>query len=201
MPDKYVYTVVGVGALIAIAIAVWFGVPEWQLYENPQSHTEAQPICASDTMKCDDGTIVHRVGPSCSFAPCSNETTTGEGKDTNKKDTAQPPSPSEKESVTTATVTTGIGQEINALDITLTPLSVTEDSRCPSGTECIWAGTVRVKTKVTSVRGTTTIDMQLNTPITTESETITLKDVSPSPVAKETIKTADYRFVFDISKK
>jgi hypothetical protein len=92
-------------------------------------------------------------------------------------------------------------QEIKTLDVSIIPRSVIEDSRCAQDVTCIWAGTVRVSATLTSGMGSTLQTFELNKPITTEAEKITLIDVKPYPVSTQKIKNADYIFTFKIEKR
>ena len=94
-----------------------------------------------------------------------------------------------------------IGQEVNGLDVSITPLAVLQDSRCPVGVECIWAGTVKLQARLSSGLGIATQGFTLGEPITTEVETVTLTDVSPSPAAGVEIKEAEYVFQFKVEKR
>ncbi len=85
--------------------------------------------------------------------------------------------------------------------MTLTPRELLEDSRCPSDVQCIQAGTVRVRTSLTSRLGTADQVFTLNQPITTEAEEVTLVEVKPGKVSTITVKESDYRFVFSVRKR
>jgi hypothetical protein len=99
------------------------------------------------------------------------------------------------------TYTAHLGENVQSLGVTLTPNEVLEDSRCPKDVVCIQAGTVRVKSKLTSGQGTADQIFILNKPITTEAEEITLVQVDPYPSSKKTIAKSDYVFHFEISKR
>lgn len=45
-------------------------------------------------------------------------------------------------------VTVGMGDPAHFIGVSLTPLMIAEDSRCPAGVQCIQAGTVRVSTAI-----------------------------------------------------
>ena len=94
-----------------------------------------------------------------------------------------------------------IGETFSGLDVSLTPLSVVEDSRCPVDVVCIQAGTVRVKTRIISGLGTSDMTLTLGTPITTEAEEVTLVSVSPAPYSTVTISPNAYVFTFSIKKR
>ncbi len=79
-------------------------------------------------------------------------------------------------------------------------LSVDEDSRCATGVQCIWAGTVKTSLEYSEngiiKKGT----LELNKSITRGSEKITLVSVSPSPTVGKKISDSDYVFTIDVVK-
>lgn len=99
------------------------------------------------------------------------------------------------------TYTASLNGKITALGVTVVPLEVLEDSRCPADVVCIQAGTVRVKTKLTSASGTADQIFILNKPVTTETEEIALTQVDPYPYSTKTITKTDYVFHFKIVKR
>lgn len=139
---------------------------------QPQSYE-----CNQDGFTCPDGSVVGRTGSDCHFAECplSNATST--------------------------TLRTTFGQKVTGLNVTITPLEVTEDSRCPQDVQCIWAGTVKVKTKIESGLGASESTLEVGTSVTTEAEEITLIDVSPAKTSAETIPSSSYRFTFEVHKR
>lgn len=103
--------------------------------------------------------------------------------------------------VTEVTVSAALAESVPVFSVTLTPVSVEEDSRCPSDVTCIQAGTVRVKTAIVSAVGQGEIVLTLGEPATTEAEIITLTDVTPYPVASMPTEDAQYRFTFKVAKR
>ena len=143
--------------------------------------------CTMEAKLCPDGvTYVGRGGPNCEFAACPNTPATNNGGGNNSS---------------SLPIETGLNKKISALGLSLTPLQVVEDSRCPIDVQCIQAGTVRVKVLIQSGLGEGAITMTLNTPITTEAEEVTLVSVSPAPLSTHNIGDAEYRFVFEIKKR
>ena len=74
-------------------------------------------------------------------------------------------------------------------------LSVVEDSRCPEGTQCIWAGNARVKLRVTSGRKSKIFDVNTgkgDDRYIFEHCEIKLVKVDPHPKAGEHIRQKDY---------
>ena len=138
--------------------------------------------CTLDAKICPDGSAVGRVGPNCEFAACPGES----GNSTGQR---------------SITVSVGINESISGLGVTLTPKEVLEDSRCPLGVECIWAGTVRLQAALSSGLGTANQVFELGEPITTEAEIVTLVAVRPAPVSTIVINTNEYEFDFFIEKR
>lgn len=99
-----------------------------------------------------------------------------------------------------ATITTGLNQGASALNMTVTPLEVVEDSRCPRSVQCIQAGTVRVRVRVTSGLGTSEQVIALGGTMTTEAESVMLTAVSPYPDLTD-ISAEDYRFTFEVARR
>ena len=83
-------------------------------------------------------------------------------------------------------------------ELALTPLKVIEDSRCPTDVICIQAGTVRVSLFIESDAGDNTLEFELNKPVITTKDEVTLIRVLPQTVSTTTIKEADYLFQFSI---
>jgi hypothetical protein len=94
-----------------------------------------------------------------------------------------------------------IGQSLTLQGVTITPLEVVEDSRCAEGVQCVWAGTVKVRTEIKSGLGTAIEFMEIDRPITTEAEEVTLVSVTPGTKASRTIAPSDYRFVYSVKMR
>jgi len=92
-----------------------------------------------------------------------------------------------------------VGQEasISSQQLTLKFLSVSEDSRCPQGTNCIWEGNGKVNIELTPT-GQTSYVLELNTAMSLKSEAtylnykISLLDLQPYPSAGRTIQQSEY---------
>jgi hypothetical protein len=94
-----------------------------------------------------------------------------------------------------------IGESGPAIGVRITVHEVLEDSRCPIDVTCIWAGTVRVRATLESGLGTAEQVFELDTPITTEVEEVTLIQVGPFPEEGVSIEDSDYTFIFEIKKR
>lgn len=89
-----------------------------------------------------------------------------------------------------------IRQEVNVGGPRVTPLAVLEDSRCPQGVQCVWAGRLRLSIRVTTGPGAETREITLGTPIPVADGTLLLADASPARKAKAAVPPGDYRFGF-----
>lgn len=78
----------------------------------------------------------------------------------------------------------------------VTPLKVLEDSRCPVGTQCVWAGRVKVAVRIDTGPGSETREMTLGEPQQVADGKLTLVEVLPVKKANETIYPDEYRFGF-----
>jgi hypothetical protein len=74
-------------------------------------------------------------------------------------------------------------------------LNVVEDSRCPRGTQCIWAGNAKVKLRVSDKRRARVFDLNTakgNQTYSFEGYQIRLVKVAPTPVVNEHIRRGEY---------
>lgn len=91
-----------------------------------------------------------------------------------------------------------MGQLAKFKGISIMPIGIVEDSRCPTDVQCIQAGTVRVKIEVVSGMGTSTSVVTLGQTFTTEAENIVLTAVAPEQNSKTQITMGDYRLTFNV---
>ncbi len=83
-------------------------------------------------------------------------------------------------------------------------LSLIEDSRCPTDTNCVWAGNARIEIKVTGRRGASKT-FELNTglepqTINFEGYEIKLTDLNPKPATNVRINRNGYKAVLSVRK-
>ncbi len=130
--------------------------------------------CTMDAKACPDGSYVSRTGPNCEFSQCPTTT-----------------------HVPTSTKA-NVGKKILLGGVYITPLKVLEDSRCPSGTECIWAGTVRVKVRLESDATTQEKDFEIGTSVDFINKKVTLQSVTPEATSTNPILEKDYIFTFSV---
>ncbi len=137
--------------------------------------TQSPVACTQEAKICPDGSSVGRVGPNCEFAQC-------------------PTAPGAN------TFNLRIGETKTKSGVSIQPLEVTQDSRCPAKATCIWAGTVEVRTKITDATGPSEVTFSPNMPIQDGGLTITLTKVLPQKT-QTAIKSADYIFTFTVTEK
>lgn len=83
-------------------------------------------------------------------------------------------------------------------------ISVLEDSRCPTGAQCVWAGNAKIKISVTSKRMGTKI-FEINTEMGAKGDifdgfAINLESLTPSPTAVGKIDPKKYKAKFTITR-
>jgi hypothetical protein len=84
------------------------------------------------------------------------------------------------------------GESVAVGPVRLTPLTLLEDSRCPQGVQCVWAGRVRITARV----GDTPRELTLGQPASVPGGAVTLVEVAPAKSKAATIPARDYRFGF-----
>ena len=103
-------------------------------------------------------------------------------------------------SATSATVTTGIDGQATGLNVTVNPRQVVSDSRCPTGVQCIWAGTVTVRTALSTEVANGEHVMTLGQPQVFGDYDVTLTAVTPDKSAGQEIPVSSYRLTYEIKK-
>lgn len=89
-----------------------------------------------------------------------------------------------------------VGQALHLGDIYVTPMSVVEDSRCPTDVQCAWQGTVKVELRVDGPGWRETHIVEWQEPASVRGHRITLTSVVPEPHSGHRIALADYRLGF-----
>lgn len=81
----------------------------------------------------------------------------------------------------------------------ITPLELIEDSRCPMNARCVWAGTVKVLTRISLASGTRVREevLTINEPVSVADGSVTLVAVLPeNTMAGEVTTPPTYRFAY-----
>jgi hypothetical protein len=85
-----------------------------------------------------------------------------------------------------------LGETVRVHGVRVTPFRVIEDSRCPAGVTCVWAGRVRIVVRI----GGATRELTLGQPVPMVGGTLQLAAVMPQRQRTGTIPPAAYRFGF-----
>ena len=89
-----------------------------------------------------------------------------------------------------------LGEAVSVDGPTVTPLRLVEDSRCPQGVQCVWAGRVVVSATISTPTMKLNRDLTLGEPFALADGTLTLADVRPGRARDTATPPADYRFGF-----
>lgn len=111
--------------------------------------------------------------------------------------------PRAEEVISSVSVTAVLNEAVSVLGVSITPLALEEDSRCPTDVTCIQAGQIRLMLMIVDGMSTSTssITLAAEEPITTEIASIWLTDVLPAKVSTTPIEDEDYRFTFRIDRR
>ena len=83
-------------------------------------------------------------------------------------------------------------------------IGITNDSRCPTNVQCVWAGSARAGLRVRD--GAASRDLHLETLATKDTATvgvylIRLVEVNPAPVTTDPIPASAYRITLRVTRK
>jgi len=88
-----------------------------------------------------------------------------------------------------------------ALDISITPIKIVQDSRCPPDVTCIQAGTIKLAVNLTRDTSEKSVELTLNDRISFEGTSITFtKATGPSPVKENSVRDTEYQYTFEVIK-
>jgi hypothetical protein len=91
-----------------------------------------------------------------------------------------------------------LGQAVALAGIAVTPLRVTEDSRCPINARCVWAGRITVETRVDGNGWRETVPMTLGEPTGVRGYVLNLVSAEPGRMAgAEATRPLAYRFAYE----
>ena len=89
-----------------------------------------------------------------------------------------------------------LGETVTVGGPRVTPLVLIEDSRCPQGVQCVWAGRVQIKATISTPTTKLTRELTLGEPFPVADGTLTLAEVRPVHARDGAITPTDYRFGF-----
>ncbi|QZH74904.1 MAG: hypothetical protein JY451_14865 [Erythrobacter sp.] len=92
-----------------------------------------------------------------------------------------------------------LGQPVEvASNLVVTPMEVTEDSRCPINARCIWPGQIVVQTRVDGAGWRETVALTMGEPASVRGRTVNLTSAEPGLMAgEEQGLPGNYRFTFE----
>jgi hypothetical protein len=156
--------------IIVFLILVSIAGIAFTLNYSPESQPieSGEYICTTEAKLCPDGSYVGRSGPKCEFARCPNAGTK---------------------------ITARINQKVVLDDVSITPLEVVSDSRCPKNVNCVWAGSVIIKVKAEKGGQTKELELELGKKVDVFGVSLHLDDVLPVKTTDNVSKN-EYNFVF-----
>jgi hypothetical protein len=87
-----------------------------------------------------------------------------------------------------------IGQRVTVDGLSVTPLEVLEDSRCPADAQCVWAGQVRIRTMIHLGTGDAERELTSGKPVFLADGSLELVEVRPAKSSAAGLAPEDYRF-------
>lgn len=93
--------------------------------------------------------------------------------------------------------TAGLGQVAAGNGLTIRPIKVIEDSRCPATVQCVWAGRLTVRARMNGPGWTQVRDFELGVSQAVDHHRVTLIAAEPQKKAGAEIDPRSYRFTFD----
>jgi len=85
-----------------------------------------------------------------------------------------------------------IGETVAVGPLRVTPEKLLEDSRCPAGVQCVWAGRVRIAARVNDAD----TELTLGQPVAAGGGQVSLVEVYPPRRKDTTLYPDEYRFGF-----
>ncbi|MFA6430072.1 MAG: hypothetical protein WC229_03605 [Candidatus Paceibacterota bacterium] len=146
--------------------------------------------CTQEAKICPDGSSVGRIGPRCEFTECPKTVTQTNVISTTTQNT--------NVVIPNVSKNTKLNKKVIISGISITPIELISDSRCPVDVQCVWAGTVDIKVKIefgTSVQESV---ISLGNSVKFLNVGVELKNVLPQPYARVSIKPENYYFEFNV---
>jgi hypothetical protein len=97
--------------------------------------------------------------------------------------------------------TARLGEVATVEGLSIRPLRVVEDSRCPINARCIWAGRVVLHTEVWSAGGRVTYNLVLGEPVEHGGGRLALVAAEPGRMAGSETEPGAYQFTFEFTPR
>lgn len=146
--------------------------------------------CTEEAKICPDGSSVSRVGPKCEFSECPKVATQTTVISTTTQNT--------NIIIPNISRTTKLNKKVIINGVSITPIELISDSRCPVDAQCVWAGTVDVRVKIENGINVQESKISLGGSIKFLNVGVELKNVLPQPYVGVPIKPENYYFEFNI---
>jgi hypothetical protein len=95
--------------------------------------------------------------------------------------------------------TAGLGQVAAVNGLTIRPIELIEDSRCPALVRCVWEGRLTVRARMSGPGWTQIRDFELGVPQAVDQYRVALIAAEPQKAAPGKIDPRAYRFTFAVS--
>ena len=93
--------------------------------------------------------------------------------------------------------TAALGEVATVEGARIRPIEVVEDSRCPVNVQCVWAGRLTLRARMTGSGWSQVRDFQLGVPQAVDRYRITLTHADPPKAEPGPIDRRSYRFTFE----
>lgn len=87
----------------------------------------------------------------------------------------------------------GLGEATQAGSVTVTPVEIVEDSRCPAGAQCVWAGRLVIRTRIEADHSRF-VNVTLGEEVRVDDGLLELDRAEPAAAEGVEIADEDYRF-------
>ncbi len=94
-----------------------------------------------------------------------------------------------------------LGNIVTFKDLSVSLLKVVDDSRCPQGVTCVWAGTANTELQISDSAGTSTQKIELGKAVTVGNQTIEIVSISPFPSKDKSISQSEYKVIVKVTPK
>lgn len=184
----------GILALLALGVFVW----SMRDVESTNEGVERVPdACSNEAKVCADGSKVFRTDVNCAFAACPATPALVKPTTPATQNTPKPLPPTSTQSFITARY----NEKVTIRGVSITPILILEDNRCPSDAQCVSAGVIKIQTRIVSGATTTDQFLEIGKAYVSPVETITLIGVTPQPKINQPIGSNLYRFTFEVTKR
>lgn len=91
----------------------------------------------------------------------------------------------------------GLGQRALVGALVVTPLRLVEDSRCPVGVQCVWAGRLVIAARIDGAGWSENANLELGKDHRTRGTGLALVAAAPAKAAGSDVAPGAYRFIFE----